>query len=621
MRKRISGILAAVLLIGCILVGWPQGAAQPQRPEHDHNPLTPAVSAAQVPQEETTPPEMEPETQPPETQPPETIPPETAPPESLPETTEMVPDPQGQTGTVTEPSPTAGTEPTIGPGEDPGPGPTGPEEGEEVQIVTDLTSRLVDTVELPDGVLPFYAYLVGANSQMSLKVNLRNSQTSSNGVTLQGQGRDYQAPLTLGRNFITLYIKEGNRTVSSVRYTITYEAEKASAQKPTVGQNPPSIWTNLDGWEGEITNQEFTFKVEAKTWQGQPLRASNVLVTVDGKTVFSPTGSDILEYALHFDNPIEGETEQHIITALAWDGEGNSRFVTYTVLYRAIGAGLESGTVRIVVDATTVGLNVILDETCKIISGEPISYVVCRALEEADFIVEYDGTLDDRFYLRRIFRGDMAKRAKVPDSLWEKILADGLSLTNQKNRDSLGERDYTYDSGWMYSRDGVGYEGRSMSAVTPNDGETIYIRFTLAQGKDIGGGGGTGWMTSYCGTWLFGSYQEQHTYGQEQVLREPTCTEAGSYGRRCQVEGCGHEDAQPYGEPLGHDEAQTGRQEPAEGVDGYVEYTCRRCGQVRREVLPALPPVTDPDPTDPDPTNPQWSRRKKRSRTALMEWR
>lgn len=262
--------------------------------------------------------------------------------------------------------------------------------------------------------LPFYAYLVGANSQMSLKVNLRNGQTSSNGVTLQGQGRDYQAPLTLGRNFITLYIKEGNRTVSSVRYTITYEAEKASAQKPTVGQNPPSIWTNLDGWEGEITNQEFTFKVEAKTWQGKPLRASNVLVTVDGKTVFSPTGSDILEYALHFDNPIEGETEAHIITALAWDGEGNSRFVTYQVVYRAIGAGLENGTVRIVVDATTVGLNVILDETCKIISGEPISYVVCRALEGADFIVEYDGTLDDRFYLRRIFRGDMAKRAKVP---------------------------------------------------------------------------------------------------------------------------------------------------------------------------------------------------------------
>lgn len=62
------------------------------------------------------------------------------------------------------------------------------------------------------------------------------------------------------------------------------------------------------------------------------------------------------------------------------------------------------------------------------------------------------------------------------------------------------------------------------------------------------------------------------------------------------------ETAQTALEPLGHNFVETGRQEPAEGQEGWVDYACSRCGETKRETLP---------PTG-SPVNMQGFRRKKR---------
>ena len=63
----------------------------------------------------------------------------------------------------------------------------------------------------------------------------------------------------------------------------------------------------------------------------------------------------------------------------------------------------------------------------------------------------------------------------------------------------------------MYSINGTLYEGTGMSGYKVRNGITIYVRFTLSYGKDIGGydstGGGYGSLSSYCGLWINGSYQ------------------------------------------------------------------------------------------------------------------
>lgn len=83
--------------------------------------------------------------------------------------------------------------------------------------------------------------------------------------------------------------------------------------------------------------------------------------------------------------------------------------------------------------------------------------------------------------------------------------ADGITTNDNYDRDSIGEFDYTQGSGWMYSINGTLYEGTGMSGYKVRNGITIYVRFTLAYGKDIGGydstGGGYGALSSYCGLW------------------------------------------------------------------------------------------------------------------------
>ena len=50
--------------------------------------------------------------------------------------------------------------------------------------------------------------------------------------------------------------------------------------------------------------------------------------------------------------------------------------------------------------------------------------------------------------------------------------------------------DFTANSGWMYSINGTLFPGKGLSAYNLSDGDVLYIRYTVAEGKDIGGSGG-----------------------------------------------------------------------------------------------------------------------------------
>lgn len=101
----------------------------------------------------------------------------------------------------------------------------------------------------------------------------------------------------------------------------------------------------------------------------------------------------------------------------------------------------------------------------------------------------------------------------------------------------------------MYSINGILYEGTGMSGYKVRNGITIYVRFTLSYGKDIGGydstGGGYGSLSSYCGLWINGGYQA-----------------------------------------LGHDFVETDRLEPTETEDGYIHYRCSKCHEGENRYSP-----------------------------------
>lgn len=589
-------VLAAALVVLLVLSGMglstqepeplPQPPAQAIRTEGQGG--TSQQEKPNAPEQPEDPEDEEPPEEPEEPETPEQ--PDEEPPQEEPDAPEQ---PENPTDNPEQPE-QPGDNP--GKGDNDGPGPVDPEPGPSddtsTRIITDLSNCEITYNQLTDDTLPFYAYLINPNGE-TLKVKLQNSDTPMNGRYLtSADGKNYTARIVRNEtNHITLYRKKGNTTVEEVRFSIRYVAQKADEDHPTIGEHPPTIVTNLDGVT-ETSNRNFTLTVKATAYTGSPLYASQIEVQMDGKRITGPTGGPVYEYQLYFPDPIVGDTVEHTITIRAWDGEGNSAFVSYRILYRFVDTGDVIGTAYIVIDATTVGLDVMEEPyTYKIRQNTPASYAVIDALEEWGYEYEYSGSMDVGFYLRRISRGGMMDYPAIPENLWSKILQDGLTLTGQTDNNSLGEFDYTQGSGWMYSVGGNTYAGKGLSGYYLTDGDTLYLRFTLAYGKDIGGysstGGSYGLLPSYCGKWLNGTYIEEHVWGEPTQTVAPDCTHPGEISTVCTV--CGDRKDQQEVPPLGHDFVETGRTEPGEdGTPGYIEYTCSRCGEQKREPIPAV---------------------------------
>ena len=426
-------------------------------------------------------------------------------------------------------------------------------------------------------------YLCNNANGQTLKVKLRNSQTSQNGQYLTADGRNYQARLCRGEtNYFTLYRKDGNKTVQEVNYAIRYAAQKADERHPTIGDHPPTIVTNLEGVT-ETTNRNFTLTVQATAYTGRSLPESNIQVYLDGKRVLQPTGNPVFEYQLRFPDPFSGDSEAHTISIRAWDGQGNSRYVSYRIIYRFVDTGDVIGTAYVVLDITTMGMGLPEEPfAVQVRQNVPASYAVMEALEEWGYEYEYSGSPDVGFYLRRISRAGFMDYPDIPENLWAKILRDGLNLTGQHDNDSLGEFDYTQGSGWMYSIGGQTYAGKGLSNYFLSSGDTLYLRFTLAYGKDIGGydatGGNYGALSTYCGRWINGQYIDEHRWGQPQQTTAPDCTHPGQAAVTCQV--CGDVSRTQEIPALGHDFQETERR------DGVIIYTCSRCGERKEEPIP-----------------------------------
>ena len=83
----------------------------------------------------------------------------------------------------------------------------------------------------------------------------------------------------------------------------------------------------------------------------------------------------------------------------------------------------------------------------------------------------------------------------VNSELAELIKNDGIADSGTQYADSLGEFDYTYGSGWVYTVNG-NMPAYGMGKVNFTDGDTVRLAFTVAYGRDI-----TGSQDSYDKTW------------------------------------------------------------------------------------------------------------------------
>lgn len=247
----------------------------------------------------------------------------------------------------------------------------------------------------------------------------------------------------------------------------------------------PVITCDLE--EGQIVRGTFLgFTVHAISYRKEVLDAFHLTVTVNGSKLYS-SGTQNGTVSYRTSQELRDGENEIVITAV--DKEGYTTQQSYHVLVNAEEEKTEGGTVRVQGKAEVLGLGTIFDEQVPFYEGENLPYVIDRAFKQAGITYRYTGTFDYGFYLQRVYLQGITQGYQIPNPILEKLEAENCSWVGFE-KDSLGEKDFYYWSGWLYRMDGYFPEG--LSSVAAEDGSVVEILFSLNNGAE------------YNGTWFSG---------------------------------------------------------------------------------------------------------------------
>ena len=147
-----------------------------------------------------------------------------------------------------------------------------------------------------------------------------------------------------------------------------------------------------------------------------------------------------------------------------------------------------SDSVIVSVEKSTLGQGFIVEPTTvQLKSGDTAKTVTERVLNSNGIKFKASKENSVGYYLSGI---EDPGRGKInpPEFLKTQIAAQDITITEDKTPDYLSEYDYTKQSGWMYSVDGV-FPDHAADAVSLKGGEVIRWQFTLiGYGEDIKNG-------------------------------------------------------------------------------------------------------------------------------------
>lgn len=278
-------------------------------------------------------------------------------------------------------------------------------------------------------------------------------------------------------------------TVPTQKPTLTVIATDEPAEPSADVNTPPQI--SYTAYTTPVSQKVILFSVSASDVSGSALTESDVTVTCNNVS-YTPvyTKQNVMTYALS----LQAGANTVAITATSAAGVVNS--VSQSIVYEPPA----ENTVIVSVEATTVGLGYVITPTqVTVEEGKPISYYVDKVLREQGFSTTITGTVESDYYLASIQKTGAFANPEIPADLKAKILSEPdasfVSSFNEQNYspDALSAFNFTSQSGWMYCVNDR-YYNMGMSYLTPNADDVIRVRFTLATGRDIGGGlNGSNW--------------------------------------------------------------------------------------------------------------------------------
>lgn len=415
------------------------------------------------------------------------------------------------------------------------------------------TAESIYDDELPNGLLHYDMELVGSDGKDVTITNVTCFQSGTGRNVTLGPSGEITLKLDegmTGDNAFTIQAQDGSGSTYTFEINIPYKHR---------GSNSIQIETNLtDGQRipnGVKTNLTVTARSEdaAGNTLGYVLatgKDTKLIVKLDGVELgyISSSSKVTSEYDLVPTNPETGDTNEHILDIYAEDAQGNFGQKQIKLIGERKDAGSQIGTATIYVDMTVLGLGVAKSVSYDVLASEPISYVIAKAVlgevlpepygqakQTMGWTGSYEGTLDIGFYLQSLTTGHTANAlegrvwpgsteeeilAAIDDrfgsrtglaTLWRCLYRNGLDKSTGSDG-TFGEFDYTSGSGWMYSVGGTTYyPGQSMSATYLQDGDVLTLRYTLAQGWDVGGGNpGYSSTVGYCVSAVNGEFRIRH---------------------------------------------------------------------------------------------------------------
>ena len=246
----------------------------------------------------------------------------------------------------------------------------------------------------------------------------------------------------------------------------------------------PKITTDLTNGE-TIDGKLLSFYMEAKSASGTKIPASNFTVKVNGTEIYG-TGT---QYRGLYSCSITGDSSsplvngRNTVTLRAKDSAGNKTTASLRITMNAEAEAEEDGYAKLTITANNVGLGTIYSSgDQEIYKNEKIAHFFKRVMKKSGISYKSSGTEDSGFYLARLEKPGILNGYSISPEAEAEI---GKTMTIPESMDSLGEKDFFPQSGWMFSVNGETPDS-GMASGTIQDGDEVVVWFTLDGGNDGG---------------------------------------------------------------------------------------------------------------------------------------
>ncbi len=245
--------------------------------------------------------------------------------------------------------------------------------------------------------------------------------------------------------------------------------------KPPEVIKTPQIESNITD---ETYGTDLAFAVRGTDYKGRVIDKFYYTVLFDGNLMYSTesSGDGWVTYRVY------GATEgPHEVSVTVTDTEGNKGTKTYPMNVSTEADVPVDEYVTLEVEANIVGFGYAVSVTEQIYKDESAAHFVRRVLESNGFGVN----MDESAYLRRVY-GIYPGEPNIPEPYKSYIDEVHGELYGVLDTESLGEKDFTAESGWIYLHNGV-FSDVGLPGVTLQDGDIIHIGFTLWKGFEYNG--------------------------------------------------------------------------------------------------------------------------------------